>query len=93
MGLKDWYRPVCPMLWLVLSSRMACKRCRRLKVKCNEGYPCKKCEKRGVKCVPHKSKQRVVSGNPHALIMDEEKMIAYVAKYWETYIAEEVFPN
>ncbi len=70
--------------------RMACKGCRKLKVKCVGGLPCIKCQARGRKCIPHFQKG---VKNAHVLILDEEEMVLYVARYWKSKIVNVVFMN
>lgn len=80
---------------------MACEMCYKLKKKCDGGIPCFSCKKKGCKCVKHEPKKRrgTKKHEPkkgrgtkkHVVILDEEDMIAYVAKHWNPDIVADVF--
>jgi hypothetical protein len=69
---------------------MACKGCRKLKIKCGGGKPCPQCARRKKKCIAHRPKnQKVVRERKkkHVLLFSEEEIDVYVGKCWRPSMA------
>jgi hypothetical protein len=69
---------------------MACKSCRKLKIKCGGGRPCPQCTSRKKKCIPHRPKNEKVARKrkkKHVLLYSEDAIDVYVGKYWKPSMA------